>query len=100
MSNDKCKKFLKENPGGLDNAELEWEDSRQDSNKKLVEILAELVEKHPEQRFSQILRNYGFISEKKTEGPYTWNNEFNLEPDKLLDRVLNTKKHIEDQQKD
>jgi hypothetical protein len=47
-----------------------------------------------EQRFGQILRNYGFVRqvEIQTGGNYggmnVWIDEFNLEPDQLFKRVL------------
>lgn len=34
---------------------------RLESNRLLVKKLSELVEKYPEQRFGQILYNYGFL---------------------------------------
>lgn len=64
--------------------------TRQETNRELVEHLILLIEEHPDQRFSQILQNYGFIS----TGPYVpgesppWINEFYGEPHKILERVL------------
>lgn len=47
-----------------------------------------------EQRFSQILRNYGFVNQigidtYNEHGDFycVWSDEFNLEPDILLERV-------------
>lgn len=36
---------------------------RQDANRELLKMLSEYIEKFPEQRFGQILVNYGFIDE-------------------------------------
>lgn len=61
--------------------------SRQVANQKLVQLLQELVQQNPDQRFHQILRNYGFISEKSTSGEPEWINEFYSEPEAVLQRV-------------
>ena len=67
--------------------------NRQKSNQELVAILAELVTRHPTERFHQILRNYGFITESnidpETHSP-KWVNEFSVESESVLERV---KKH-------
>jgi hypothetical protein len=64
--------------------------NRQKSNQELVAILAELVTRHPTERFHQILRNYGFIKEDgidpDTHSP-KWLNEFNQESEVVLERV-------------
>lgn len=60
---------------------------RQTANLKLVEVLTKLIEKNPDQRFGQLLRNYGFILETDVLSHVLWVNEFNLEPDVLLTRV-------------
>lgn len=64
---------------------------RKAANKELVKILSEIIESQPSQRFSQILRNYGFIEElpSNTQLPEAskWINEFYTEPDKILARV-------------
>lgn len=69
--------------------------NRQKSNEELVEILKTLVKTNPDQRFHQILRNYGFIvDEPSSSGSPTWINEFYSEPDKVLERVKKEiKKH-------
>ena len=50
-----------------------------------------MVEDSPSERFSQILRNYGFIKENrpaKPDNPHIyWQNEFYSEPQQILDRV-------------
>lgn len=56
----------------------EFDKARKEATLTLLFLLKELILKHPEQRFSQILTNYGF-----TNGT----NEFYLEPVELLKRV-------------
>lgn len=74
----------------------EFDNARREANLKLREILEQLIFKHPEQRFSQILQNYGFVNERQlveavrngTEYETTvWDNEALLEPVALLKRV-------------
>lgn len=61
---------------------------RQEANQELLKILEKLVKENPDQRFHQILRNYGFIVDKSSQdGPPIWINEFYSEPDKVLERV-------------
>ena len=57
--------------------------NREQNNQHLIEILQYLVIKYPDQRFGQILRNYGFIQQEGHE----WKNEFYLESDELYKRV-------------
>ena len=64
--------------------------TRLESNRRLVEILNRLVENNPDQRFSQLLRNYGFIKEERPTRPemcISVQNEFYVESDKILERV-------------
>jgi len=64
--------------------------NREEANDELVKMLGFLVAERPNQRFSQILRNYGFISETRGDSSGTlssWNNEFNAEPDYIVERV-------------
>ena len=69
----------------------QFDKERQEANRELVKLLAELVEKHPTQRFSQILRNYGFIKQSAWDvlqnDVQSWMNEFYAEPQQVLDRV-------------
>lgn len=70
--------------------------TRLDCNKDLLALLEDLIDAYPDQRFSQILQNYGFIKPGrpvKDPGRIYWQNEFNIEPDELLERV---KRRIED----
>ena len=70
---------------------------RQDANRELVRLLSEWVEKYPDMRFGQILRNAGFVYEDALsdydhyDGEYhslfVWRDEFTLEPTELLKRV-------------
>lgn len=61
--------------------------TRQEANRELVDILSELVEKHPDMRFGQLL-SYAEVVKTKLLEPGDWRNEFNLESDKLLERVV------------
>ena len=58
-------------------------------NRILIENLKTLVEKHPEQRFSQILLNFGFVKQVKSpnEEKLYWKNEFYIEPDDVIKRL-------------
>ena len=64
--------------------------SRQIANIKLASLLGELVLKYPDQRFSQLLRNYMFVRERRPVNPETgvdWANEFYMDSDDLWKRV-------------
>lgn len=64
--------------------------SRQYANYQLVRILVDLIKDNPEQRFSQILQNYGFIKPNRPTNPEVridWQNEFYEEPEVVLERV-------------
>lgn len=72
--------------------------TRQRANRELLEHLILLVEKHPDQRFGQLLQNAGFL-DALDFGAYVpgwggpaWKNEFYLEPQELLKRVQETLK--------
>lgn len=74
------------------------------ANRKLVHELNWLIENNPDQRFSQILRNYGFVGETRPistdsglYGMVEWKNEFYLESDKLLERVERRVKDINEE---
>lgn len=75
----------------------EFDRQRQEANLELAAILVQLLTKHGSQRFSQILRNYGFVKETRPVKPdnynVDWKNEFNMEPQELLKRV---KRRVED----
>lgn len=77
--------------------------SRLESNRRLVEILNRLVENNPDQRFSQLLRNYGFIKEERPARPemcISVQNEFYVESDKILERVERRVTDTEEQSSD
>ena len=61
--------------------------TRQEANRLIVKILADQVEKQPDIRFSQLMRNIGVVDEDIIEPKLIWRNEFNLEPLKLLKRI-------------
>ena len=75
----------------------EFDRQRQEANLELAAILVQLLMKHGHQRFSQVLRNYGFVKETRPVKPdnylVDWKNEFNMEPQELLKRV---KRRVED----
>lgn len=76
--------------------------SRLEANRELVKILGEIVEKETDQRFSQILRNYGFVREirpVKPEAGIPWQNEFYSEPQKILERVKRIKESLDNEGK-
>lgn len=62
--------------------------TRQEANIQLLDKLNDLILKYPEQRFSQILLNFGFTN---LEG------EYYLEGGQLLQRVERKIKEIEEQ---
>lgn len=64
--------------------------NRLEANQRLLEILNRIVQNNPDLRFGQILRNYGFIKEVRPGKPelcLEWQNEFYTEPAKVLARV-------------
>lgn len=67
---------------------------RHHANKRLLKLLSKAMSKHPEQRFGQILQNFGFVKTTRpinpksaTEYHVEWHNEFFVEPSDLLKRV-------------
>lgn len=65
----------------------EFDKARKEATMELLQILGQLILENPQQRFGQILQNYGFVSFYDEADPYAWNNEFYLEPVALLKRV-------------
>jgi hypothetical protein len=61
--------------------------TRQEANRLIVKILADQVEKQPDIRFSQLMRNCGVVDEDIIEPQLIWRNEFNLEPQELIKRI-------------
>jgi hypothetical protein len=64
--------------------------NRQEANIKLKDLLEYLILKYPDLRFSQILDIAGFVKPQrptKDRGRISWQNEFNMEPEELLERV-------------
>lgn len=84
------------------------QEQRRKANKELLDILTKIVEKTDGHlRFSQILAGYGFVKDinpfdailqgvEAVRGMRFWHNEFNKEPDKVLERVKAEYKRIED----
>lgn len=60
---------------------------RQEANRELLELLQEQIETYPSERFSQILRNAGFVQQTEISDRVVWEDDFNLEPWQLLKRV-------------
>jgi len=60
---------------------------RYQANQELTRALIEFINERPSERFSQILRNCGFIKETIVDGPPEWVNEFYLESKVLLKRI-------------
>ncbi len=68
----------------------EFDKKRKEATGELLQILGQLILDNPEQRFSQILSNYGFVKATRPANPeqrIDWQNEFYLEPVALLKRV-------------
>lgn len=70
---------------------VDFDRDRQDTNRLLAQLLIEAVEKNPSQRFGQILRNEGFVLDT---GGFAWVNEFNAEPQIVLERVMKRKEDL------
>lgn len=60
---------------------------RQKVNRLLVKELETLVEKHPTQRFGQILMNYFFFKYNSLDGLHFRNMVYNEEPTKTLSNL-------------
>lgn len=66
----------------------EFDRKRKEATMELLQLLGQLILEHPEQRFSQILQNYGFVIWDDSDiESNSWSNEFYLEPVTLLKRV-------------
>ena len=65
--------------------------TREEANDEVMTLLAFIIAERPSQRFGQVMRNYGFITEGSTGiyGYSQWNNEFYLEPQEVIKRVKN-----------
>lgn len=66
--------------------------TRLDANRKLVEYLIDIIEQHPDLRFSQILSVFRFVRTTRPVRPnvteVNWENEFYVEPEQILKRVF------------
>lgn len=73
--------------------------SRKAANKKLLKQLEKLINKYPEQRFGQILENFGFYNQTGdcADGMFTLFSEFYTEPEIHLKQVQQTVKQVADQ---
>lgn len=75
--------------------------TRQNDNYELAYILLNLIDKHPDLRFSQILDSFGFVKAQrptKDKGQISWQNEFYMEGKDLLKRVEQRITDIEEQE--
>lgn len=63
--------------------------NRQEYNKLVLDMLIAAVERFPEQRFGQILRNLEIIKENRDEkgNVVSWVNDFNTESKDIAERV-------------
>lgn len=68
--------------------------SRLTDNLTILKRLKTYVQRNPDQRFGQILRNIGIIVDYIPEGEHAphWSNHFNEEPSTMLERMKQTKK--------
>lgn len=74
--------------------------TRQEANLELAYKLLDLIDTHPDLRFSQILDVFGFVKAQrpvKDRGRISWQNEFNMEGEDLLKRVKQRIEDIEEQ---
>lgn len=59
---------------------MKKEKGHKSTNKKLLQVLSQLIEEHPDQRFCQILVNYGFLALNS--------NEYYKDNEQLLQDVM------------
>lgn len=69
-------------------------EDRQQYNRMIIDILVAAVERFPEQRFGQILRNLQIVEEQQQSGG-PWKNEFNTESADLILRMGKYKEILE-----
>lgn len=71
--------------------------TREQANNELIHELIQLVNKHPDLRFGQILQNFNFVETKEVNETVDsgrksfslyWKDEFYLESTDLLKRVV------------
>ncbi len=69
--------------------------TRQNANRRILELLESLVETHPDQRFMQLLFNADVLktdeSTSSDNGKPSVVNEYHIESVGLLERVRNSK---------
>lgn len=68
----------------------EFDRKRKEATLTLLHLLSKIIMEHPEQRFSQILQNYGFVKPNRPANPdqrIDWQNEFYTEPQEIIKRV-------------
>jgi hypothetical protein len=63
--------------------------TRHEANKLILKQLSQAVKANTDQRFGQLLRNLGIVTEVRNgKGtPTHWVNEFNTESSTILDRL-------------
>jgi hypothetical protein len=63
--------------------------TRQEANREILKQLSKAVKANTDQRFGQLLRNLGLVTEVRNgEGtPTHWINEFNTESVAILERM-------------
>ena len=70
--------------------------TRKDANIELLNKLEYCIERYPDMRFSQILLAFAFVKQERPARPearISWQDEFYVEGEHLIDRVV---KRIED----
>jgi len=72
----------------------ESSEKRLKANLKLVEIIKTYAKKYPDLRFSQILANWDFVIRHEDFVQSVWIDEYNVEPDVILERVKVSIKRI------
>lgn len=63
--------------------------NRLETNRKLLQILSQIIEDHPDARFSQILYNFNFVRPtlSSDQMEMVWLDEYDFESDDLLKRI-------------
>lgn len=63
--------------------------TRQQANEEIMGRLLQAIMENPDQRFGQILRNLGIVTEirDETHMPICWQNDFNKESEAILESI-------------
>jgi hypothetical protein len=89
MDHDEADQYARESLAQM--FDIEDNNSRYESNKKILEILGRLNEENPDQRFVQLLFNADIlVSNRGEDGKISVENEYNTESEETLERLLNS----------